>query len=605
MSARASRPPRPARTRRASGEGQTILQGLGVAPGIAIGPAYVHGAEIPDLAECAIAPDLVEGERQRFRTAVEASKKQLTKLKQKTGALPAAAAEELGYLLDAHVQMLSQSRLVRGVEKRIGENLVAAEAAVRAEADAIAEAFEAMEDSYLAQRVQDVREVGARLVRNLTQTPWGAFKNLPEGAIIVAEEITPADTAVMDPDVVGGFATVTGGAEGHTAIMARALGLPAVLGVADLVGAVRSGDTLIVDGNEGRIVVRPTAAMLERYERKRLEYEKEERQLARLTKLPSVSRDGVEFALGANVELPREVAHALAAGASSIGLLRSEFLFMNRNDVPGEEEQYAQLAEIVKGMAGRVVTVRTLDVGGEKLASALGDLSPGPNPALGLRAIRLSLARPELLETQLAAILRAGAHGPLRILVPMVATVDEMKEVREAVSRVARKLVRKGIAIADPLPPLGAMIEIPAAALAADALARVCDFFALGTNDLTMYALAIDRGDEQVAHLYNPLHPAVLRLIQFTAEAALRNRIPVSICGEIAGDPRYTALLAGLGIRELSMSPIKIPRVKSRVRGLDMQNATARARTVMEQWDTKAIATLVDEYNDSLVQAKE
>ena len=593
------------RSRRPGGDGQTVFQGLGVAPGVAIGPAHVHGIELPAFAECAIAPDQAEGERNRFRAAVEASKKQLSKLKQKTAGLPPAAAEELGYLLDAHVQMLSQSRLVRGVEKRIVENLATAETAVRAEAEAIAEAFEAMEDSYLAQRVQDVREVGARLVRNLTQTPWGAFKNLPEGAIVVAEEITPADTAVMDPAIIAGFATVTGGAEGHTAIMARALGLPAVLGVADLVGAVRTGDTIIVDGNEGKVIARPTAATLERYEKRRLEYAKEERQLARLSKLPSVSKDGIEFALGANLELPREVEQALAAGAASIGLLRSEFLFMNRNDVPDEEEQYQQLAEIVKGMAGRVVTVRTLDVGGEKLASALGDLSPGPNPALGLRAIRLSLARPELLDAQLAAILRAGAHGPLRILVPMVATVDEMKQVRDAVGKAARRLVRKGIAIADPLPPLGAMIEIPAAALAADALARVCDFLALGTNDLTMYALAIDRGDEQVAHLYNPLHPAVLRLIQFTAEAALRNRIPVSICGEIAGDPRYTALLAGLGIREFSMSPIKIPRVKNRVRNLDVQSATARARVVMEQWDTKAIASLVDEFNESLVRAKE
>jgi phosphoenolpyruvate-protein phosphotransferase (PTS system enzyme I) len=593
------------RSRRPGGEGQTVFQGLGVAPGVAIGPAHVHGIELPAFAECAIAPDQAEGERNRFRAAVEASKKQLSKLKQKTAGLPPAAAEELGYLLDAHVQMLSQSRLVRGVEKRILENLATAETAVRAEAEAIAEAFEAMEDSYLAQRVQDVREVGARLVRNLTQTPWGAFKNLPEGAIVVAEEITPADTAVMDPAIVSGFATVIGGAEGHTAIMARALGLPAVLGVADLVGAVRTGDTIIIDGNEGKVIARPTAATLERYEKRRLEYAKEERQLARLSKLPSVSKDGIEFALGANLELPREVEQALAAGAASIGLLRSEFLFMNRNDVPDEEEQYQQLAEIVKGMAGRVVTVRTLDVGGEKLASALGDLSPGPNPALGLRAIRLSLARPELLDAQLAAILRAGAHGPLRILVPMIATVDEMKQVRDAVGKAARRLVRKGIAIADPLPPLGAMIEIPAAALAADALARVCDFLALGTNDLTMYALAIDRGDEQVAHLYNPLHPAVLRLIQFTAEAALRNRIPVSICGEIAGDPRYTALLAGLGIREFSMSPIKIPRVKNRVRNLDVQSATARARVVMEQWDTKAIASLVDEFNESLVRAKE
>ncbi len=595
----------PAPKSAARGKGQASYQGLGVAPGIAIGPAHVQGSEVPAFADCTIAPDQIELEKARFAAAVETSKKQLAKLKQKTGNLPAAAAEELSFLLDAHIQMLSQSRLVRGVERRIGENLAMSETAVRAESEAIAEAFEAMDDSYLAQRVQDVREVAARLVRNLTQTPWGAFKNLPAGAIIVAEEITPADTATMDPDIVGGFATVTGGAEGHTAIMARALGLPAVLGIADLVGAVRSGDTVIVDGTEGRVIVRPTAATLERYEKRRLDYEKEERQFSRLAKLPAVSKDGVELSLGANLEFPREVEQALAVGAASIGLLRSEFMFMNRSDVPGEDEQYKFLSEIVKGMGGRTVTIRTLDVGGEKLASALGDLSPGPNPALGLRAIRLSLARPELLDAQISAILRAGAHGPVRILVPMIATVDEMKQVRDALLRNARRLIRKGTPIADPLPPVGAMIEIPAAALAADALARVCDFFALGTNDLTMYALAIDRGDEQVAHLYNPLHPAVLRLIQFTAEAALRNRIPVSICGEIAGDPRYTALLAGLGIRELSMAPIKIPRVKNRVRTLDVQSAAARARMVMEQWDMKTIADLVDAYNDSLLKSKE
>jgi phosphoenolpyruvate-protein phosphotransferase (PTS system enzyme I) len=598
-----SKPARAPKARKVRGEGMAAFEGLGVSPGIAIGPAYVHGVDAPMIAECAIAPDQVESEIKRFRAAVETSLKQLAKLKRKTGALPPAAAEELGFLLDAHTQMLSQSRLVRGAEKRIAENLAMAETAVRAETEAIAEAFEAMDDSYLAQRVQEVREVGGRLLRNLTHTPWGAFKNLPPDAIVVAEEITPADTAVMDPETMGGFATAIGGAEGHTAIMARALGLPAVLGVAELVGAVRPGDTVIVDGGAGRVIVRPTPAALEKYEKKRLEFEKVERQLSRLTKLPAVTRDGTPFTLMANLELPREVEQARAAGAAGIGLLRSEFLFMNRDDVPGEDEQFEQLAGIVKGMDGKPVTVRTLDVGGEKLASALGDLSPGPNPALGLRAIRLSLKRPELLDAQLAAILRAGALGPVRVLVPMVATADEMVAVREAMGKAARRLVRKGSAIADPLPPLGAMIEIPGAALAADALARVCDFFALGTNDLTMYTLAIDRGDEQVAHLYNPLHPAVLRLIQFTAEAALRNRIPVSICGEIAGDPRFTALLAGLGIRELSMSPIKIPRVKSRVRALDLPAANARARAVMDESDAGRIAELVDGFNEGFAKA--
>ncbi len=592
----ASRGPKP---RKARGEGMAVFDGLGVSPGIAIGPAYVHGVETLAIAECGVAPDQVEGELKRFRAGVEVSLKQLAKLKRKTAALPAEAAEELGHLLDAHTQMLSQSRLVRGVEKRIVENLLMPESAVRAEADAIAEAFEAMDDSYLAQRVQEVREVAGRLMRNLTQTPWGAFKNVPIGAIVVAEEITPADTAVMDPETIGGFATMIGGREGHTAIMARALGLPAVLGVPELVGAMKPGDVVILDGEAGRVIVRPTPATLAKYEKKRQEFEKAERRLARTAKLPAITKDSVPFTLLANLELPREVDLAVASGAAGVGLLRSEFLFMNRDDVPGEDEQFEQLAQIMRGMNGKPVTVRTLDVGGEKLASALGDLSPGPNPALGLRAIRLGLKRPELLDTQLAAILRAAALGPLRILVPMISTPDEMVAVREALAKAARRLVRKGVAIPDPLPPLGAMIEVPGAALAADALARVCDFFALGTNDLTMYTLAIDRGDEQVAHLYNPLHPAVLRLIQFTAEAALRNRIPVSICGEIAGDPRYTALLAGLGIRELSMSPTKIARVKSRVRALDLSAATQRARAVMDESDSARIAALVDGFNDS------
>jgi phosphotransferase system enzyme I (PtsI) len=287
-----------------------------------------------------------------------------------------------------------------------------------------------------------------------------------------------------------------------------------------------------------------------------------------------------------------------AAGADGIGLLRSEFLFMNRNDVPDEEEQFAALGEMVRGMHGKPVTIRTLDVGGDKLASALGDrIAPSANPALGLRAIRLSLKEPDLLEPQLAAILRAGALGKVRLLLPMIETVDEVKQVREILARVARRLVRKGVAIADPLPPVGAMIEVPGAALSADALARVCDFFAIGTNDLTMYTLAIDRGDEQVAHLYNPLHPAVLRLIQFATEAALRNRIGVSLCGEMAGDPRYTALLLGLGIRELSMSALNLPRVKERVRAMDLSAAQVRAAQIMDQSDAARIAALLDGFN--------
>jgi phosphotransferase system enzyme I (PtsI) len=379
--------------------------------------------------------------------------------------------------------------------------------------------------------------------------------------------------------------------------MARSLGLPAVLGLADLVAQVRTGDVVIVDGSAGRVVVRPKPATLAVFERRRGEFARAERLLGGMKRLPAVTRDGTAVTLLANLEFPREAEAAVAGGAEGVGLLRTEFLFMNRLDLPDEEEQYQALRAILKGMDGRPVTVRTLDVGGDKLAAALDVQQGGANPALGLRAIRLSLKMPDLLETQLAAILRAGAHGPVRILLPMVSTVAEARQVREILSAVSKRLKRRGVRIADPPPPLGVMIEIPGAALAADALAQVADFFAIGTNDLTMYTLAIDRGDEQVAHLYNPLHPAVLRLIQFTTEAALRARIPISVCGEIAGDPRYAALLLGLGIRELSMATTALPRVKQRIRGLDLLAATRCARQIMDQSDSGRIAALLDDFN--------
>ena len=578
---------------------EAVYDGLGVSPGIAIGPAFVHEVGNVAVPEYAIATSEVEAERRRFGGAIEKSLRQLTKLKAKSATLPPSAAEEVGYLLDAHAQMLSSSRLVRGVDRRIAEDRVNAEAAVQAEVAAIARDFESMDEPYLAARVQDVHEVGMRLIRNLTKTPFQAFKHIPEGSILVAEEITPADTALMDPAQVAGFAATLGGAEGHTAIMARSLGLPAVLGVNGLSGAVRTGDIVIVDGTAGTVIARPSPATIEDYEQRRGVLARAKRQLARLAKVPAVTRDGVEIELHANIELPREAVAARAVGAAGVGLLRTEFMFMNRNDLPDEEEQYHVLADIVGTMAPRPVTIRTLDVGGEKIASSLGaEFAPGANPALGMRAIRLSLERPALLETQLAAILRAGMHGPVRILLPLVAMPSEVRQVRTALARVARRLIRRGVEIPDPLPPLGAMIEVPGAALAADAMAQVCDFFAIGTNDLTMYTLAIDRGDEQVAHMFNPLHPAVLRLIQFTTEAALRNRIPVSLCGEIAGDPRFTPLLVGLGIRELSMASVKLPRVKQRIRALEFAAAVARARAIMDQSDPARIAALLDAFNE-------
>jgi phosphotransferase system enzyme I (PtsI) len=577
---------------------QRVFEGLGVSPGIAVGPAYVRETRAVEVPEYSLAPAAVKGELARFRAGVARARRQLRYLKTKAGALPAATAEEIGYLLEAHLQMLMGSRLVRGVERRIAEERRNAEAAVQAEISEIAEGFGAMEDSYLAARMADVREVGSRLVRSLAKTQHRVFAALPEGCVLITEELNPAETALLDPGRVAGFATVLGGAEGHTAIMARALELPAVLGTAGLLTGVRTGEPVVVDGTKGRVIVNPTSATLADYDHRRELLRREQRQLARLRKLPAVTRDGVEIKLCANVDLPRELDIVRQSGAAGIGLLRSEFMYMNRDDLPSEEEQYVAIRDILVADDIGPVTVRTLDVGGEKVAFSLsGHFSDAVNPALGLRAIRLSLKIRKLLEAQLAAILRASAHGQLRILLPMISTPSEVRQVREVMRTLVRRLKRRKVPIADPLPLLGAMIETPGAALAADALAGVCDFFAIGTNDLTMYTLAIDRADEQVAHLYNPLHPAVLRLIQFTVEAGHRAGIPVSVCGEVAGDPRFTALLLGLGVRDLSMAPANLVRVKRRIRSIDLAEAARRARIIMEQSDLGRIATLLDDFN--------
>lgn len=577
------------------------LRGLPVSHGIAIGPAHVveHGAvQVPEhhLAESQVAEEAA-----RFAEAVAKARRQIRKLKSKAMILPGSASEEVGFLLDAHLAMLTNSRLTRGVERRIRDERVNAEAAVQAELTAIAHTFANMDDSYLAARMADVREVGRRLIRNLMRHEYQAFSLLEPGTIVLAEELTPADTALFDPRRIAGFASVLGGAEGHTAIMARSLGLPAVLGVAGLLTGVRNGTTVVIDGVQGRVLIDPEPAVLEEYRCRQAERAMERERLKGLRGLPAITGDGVPISLMANLELPRDMDTALDHGAQGIGLLRTEFLFMNREDLPDEDEQYIVLRAIIQGMRGRPVTVRTMDLGGDKLAGWMaGRYGEPANPALGLRAIRLSLREPRLLETQLAAILRAAAYGPVRILVPMIATAGELQQVRAVLDQTARRLRRRGTPVPDPLPPVGIMVEVPAAALSADSLAFAADFFAIGTNDLTQYTLAIDRGDEQVAALYDPLHPAVLRLIQFTVQGARGTGIPVSVCGEMAGDPRFTALLLGLGLRELSMAPPSVLAVKRRIRGLDLAAATVLATSLVEQADSGRIAAMLDDFNARL-----
>ncbi|MBV8060673.1 MAG: phosphoenolpyruvate--protein phosphotransferase [Alphaproteobacteria bacterium] len=557
------------------------VKGVSVSPGIAIGPAYIigqHGVPVP---EYALKEDEIEKELKRLQNAISKTQRQLTQLKQKAEGM-ATGSEDIILLLDAYKGMLAGSRLIRGTEEMIRNDRVNAEFALQRQIAAIKASFAEMDDPYLAARADDVGEVGSRLIRHLLQQHYNPFADVEPGSIVIADEVTPADAALMNPHDIPGFATVLGGAESHAAVMARALGMASVAGMPDLMHNIQNGDTVILDGREGLLIARPDSATLQNYKQELARKVREDRKLMGLADKPSITTDGTVITLQANLELPRDLDMALEVGAAGVGLLRTEFMFMNRPSLPDEDEQYEALKKIVQQLDGKPLTVRTLDVGGEKLATAFGEsLGESVNPALGLRAIRIGLREPKLLETQLAAIVRAAAHGPVRILIPMVSSVGQIRQVREHLMQVERRLHRRGVKMPSHLPPLGAMIEIPSAALSADALARVCDFFAIGSNDLTQYTLAIDRGDDRVAELYDPYHPAVLRLIQFTAAAGWRANIPVSLCGEIAGDRRATALLLGLGLRELSMGALRLPAVKQEIRNMGMQKASRFAERIM------------------------
>jgi phosphotransferase system enzyme I (PtsI) len=582
---------------------EQAFRGIAVSPGVAIGPIFDTTEEVPALPRRSIPASQAEAEKQRLAEAVALSRKQLGKLKTRLGVLPEEAQEELEPLLDAYILMLGNSRLLRGARKRIESEHLAAETAVQDEAEAIAALILTARDddkAGLNRRAGEVREIGRRLTRNLTATPFRSLGKVPEGVILIAEELTPADAALLDPTRIAGVATDEGGPDGHTAIMLRALGIPAVLGCAGLSGAARRGELAVLDGAAGQIVLRPGERALERGREALASFARERARLGKLRRLPAITTDGELVELQANLEIPAELPLIAQAGAQGIGLLRTEFLFMNRDDLPDEEAQVAAYTEVVEAMAGDSVTIRVLDWGGEKDMEALGQgVAPthaGANPALGLRGLRLLLKRPELLEVQFAAILRVADKAKLRILLPMVTNPSEVKAAREIYDRVARRLRRRGVHLPDPLPELGAMIETPGAALAADAIALEADFFSIGTNDLAMYTLAVDRGEVDVAHLYDPLHPAVLRLMQFATEAALRLRMPVGVCGEMAGNPRLVPLLLGLGIRSLSMNASAVPRVKQMIRGLEIGDCARLARRVMEQSDPQRIHELMAEF---------
>jgi len=587
---------------------ERVLAGIPVSPGIAIGPVFDTTEAEADPSATAlhrkIAAADAEAEAARLEEAADASRRQLAKLKARLAVLPEEAQEELGPLLDAYAQMVGNSRLMRGARKRIADGLVTAETAVAEEAETIAAGIMALggdDRAGLKRRAEEVREIARRLHRNLTRAPFRSFSDLPQGAILVSEALTPADAALISPARLAAVATDEGGADGHTAIMLRALGLPAVLGALGLTEAAQPGDMAVVDGGAGTVTLNPSAATLAAARRGVQAYAREKQRLARLRRLPAETVDGETVELQANQEIPAELPLIAQSGAAGIGLLRSEFLFMNRETLPDEDAQAEAYAAAVEAMNGDSVTIRVLDWGGEKEIEALASAGVVPyvadaNPALGVRGIRLLLRQTDLFETQLAAILRVATLGPVRILLPMVTTPAEVRAAREVYERVVRRLRRRGVPLPEKLPPLGIMIETPGAALAADALALEADFFAIGTNDLTMYTLAVDRSETSVAPLYDPLHPAVLRLVQFATEAALRLRMPVSVCGEVAGNPQLVPLLIGLGVRSLSMNAGSVPRVKQAVRAVGIDDCARFARRVMEQSDLERIRELVAEF---------
>ncbi|MEA2743250.1 MAG: phosphoenolpyruvate-protein phosphotransferase system enzyme [Acetobacteraceae bacterium] len=588
---------------------ERLFQGIAVSAGVAIGPVF--GTTEPEavVTRQKIQASDIGAESARLEAAIVQSRKQLGKLRARLAVLPEESQSEIAPLIDAYIRMLGPSRLIRGVRVRIEETLLSAEKAVQTEAAAIGAAIMAQAEPSLSsedlaglqRRADEIGEIARRLVRNLTRSPFRSFAGLPQGSILVAEALRPADAALLDPSRLAGVVTEEGGADGHTAVMLRALGVPAVLGAAGLAHAMKPGDLAVVDGLAGTVTLNPSAATMASARRAVTAFARERQRYSKLRRLPAVTLDGETVELQANLELPVELPLIVQSGAVGIGLLRTEFMFMNRETIPDEATQTESYRTIVEAMHGDPVTIRVLDWGGEKEIEALTLAGVVPeiadtNPALGLRGIRLLLRRPELLETQFAAILRAAMTGTVRVLLPMVTTVAEVRAAREIYERVARRLRRRGDRIPEKLPPLGIMIETPGAALSADALALEADFFSIGTNDLTAYTLAVDRAESDVADLYDPMHPAVLRLVQFATEAALRMRMPVSICGELAAAPKLTPLLLGLGVRSLSMNASAVPKVKQVIRSVEIDTCVRFARRVMEQGDSERLRAMIDSF---------
>jgi phosphotransferase system enzyme I (PtsI) len=577
---------------RATQHASFTLHGAGVSSGIAIGFAHLVSTARLEVPQYQITPEEVDPEIERFDNAIAQVRGELVGLR---ASVPASAPAEMGAFLDLHRMILDDAMLSEAPRELIRTHLCNAELALVQQMEMLVARFEEIEDAYLRERKADVRQVVERALKAMLGTGHvPAAPTHEENVVVVAHDLSPADMILFKQHQFAGFVTDLGGVTSHTAIVARSLGLPAIVGLHHARQMIRENELVIVDGGEGVLIVNPDQRVLAEYRLKQSALQIERQKLKRLTATPATTLDGTPIELQANIELPDDVGAALESGATGVGLFRTEFLFLNRDDLPSEDEQFEAYRAAVEAMRDRPVTIRTLDLGADKTVN--GADRGGPNPALGLRAIRFCFAEPQMFLTQLRAILRASAFGKVRLLVPMLAHAHEIELVFQYLQQARDTLEAMNVPYDRDL-EIGGMIEIPAAALALPLFVKRLDFLSIGTNDLIQYTLAIDRTDDMVAHLYDPLHPAVLQLVAGTIRTALKAGKPIAVCGEMAGEIAFTRLLLGFGLRQFSMHPAQLLAVKQQVLRSNLPEAEGLASRILRAEDPEKTRQLLGKLN--------
>ena len=566
---------------------EIILKGINASPGICIGKAYRVDREGVEVVEkYQIQAKNLPNEIKRFKAAVKKSRDELRKIVEKS-------PEELqhAHILETHLALLNDKMLYGRCIEIIKQENINAEWALKTVVSNLKDIFETMTDPYLRERSADVVQVADSIMHHLMGAEKVNIAAIKKRVILVAHDLTPAETSLINLERVKGFITDRGGKASHTGIIARSLEIPAVVGLKEATSTIRNDDLIIVDGNSGIVIIHPTEDILVQYEERKFDYEEYKAVITRESKAPAESTDGVRLAVMGNIELPEEVFALINYGGDGIGLYRTEFQYFNRSDFPGEDELFDKYKDVVEVMAPKPVTIRTLDINGDKAVNNQV-LSDEANPALGLRAIRYCLKKPQVFRDQLRAILRAAAFGNVRILFPMISTYFEICEANRMLDKAAESLEKDGLPYKREI-EIGAMIEVPSAVIMADVLAEKVDFFSIGTNDLIQYSLAIDRGNEQVAHLFQPLDPAIIRMLKHVADVAREKEIKVFMCGEMAGTPHHIPLLLGIGMDELSMNPQTIPDIKRVIRALNVADTRSFISEVLRQTTAKSTFELI------------